>query len=89
MSKIQVKRTIDLILELTADDWQLYDIPDRDFVAKKLNRGLELAVAVSGTRSEAETAFAPTMKKYSHWGASDSEGYHMMAHVLDKCYGEE
>ena len=71
--KIKVK------LSLTADDWQLYNLPGRDRAAKGLNRAVERKLAKGEINSMGEVLYP-----FSKWGAADSEGYHTLYSILER-----
>ena len=71
--KIKVK------LGLTADDWQLYNLPGRDRAAKGLNRAVERKLARGEINSLTQVLYP-----YSKWGAADTEGFHTLERILDQ-----
>ena len=81
---IKIKSTI--TLNLSADDWQLYNIAGRERVAQELNRELEERLNKATTRSEFH--YGDLLSKHSQYGASDSEGFAMVEHILNKVYPE-
>lgn len=88
MKNVIVKSTASI--NLTADDWQLYDLPGRDAVASELNKALEEFIAANPTKDSAYKnmgKFEKEMWKHSKFGAADSEGYHTFEDVLDEVYG--
>lgn len=72
--KVQVK------LNLSADHWQLYHIEGRDEVALELNREIELYLADGKIDRLHEV-----LDRFSKFGASDSEGYRTVEHILELC----
>ena len=80
MSKLIVESIkIKIKLGLTADDWQLYNLPGRDRAAKGLNRAVERKLAKGEINSLAEVLYP-----YSKWGAADTEGYDTLCRILDQ-----
>jgi hypothetical protein len=73
-------------LNYSADDWQLYDMPGRDNIASKLNHGMEVRIHVAPTRRDFK--LGNLLDTYAVYGARDSEGFHMVEHILDRVYGE-
>ena len=64
-------------INLTADDWSLYDEPGRDEAAAKMNREIERLLA-EGKISKLGEALCIGYK----WGATDSEGWHAIYTIL-------
>lgn len=79
---IQIRST--LTLNLSADDWQLYGLEGREEVAQQLNRELEERINKAETRREFK--HGDLLSKHSDFGASDSEGFAMVEHILNKVY---
>lgn len=71
---IDIKRTVTGV-RLTAEDWQLYDLPGRDEAALRLNIALIEAANAHSTAGAAWEAFAPAMRREAKFGACDSEGW--------------
>jgi hypothetical protein len=65
-------------INLTADDWSLYDEPGRDEAAAKMNREIERLLA-EGKIGGLYKALSIGRK----WGATDSEGYDVLAYVIE------
>jgi hypothetical protein len=82
---IEIRSTVKL--NLSADNWQLYGVEGREKAARELNRELEKRINNAATRSEFK--WEGLLTPYSEYGASDSEGYHMVEHILNKVYGVE
>jgi hypothetical protein len=80
--KIKIRSTVEL--NLSADDWSLYGMKGREEIAKKLNRELEERINKATSRSEFE--YGNLLSQYSDYGASDSEGFQMVEHVLNKVF---
>lgn len=92
--KIDILKGPTVTISASPDEWQLYDADeleqeqDRDFVTDALNKGLEQIIARAPTRREISYKDIDLLLSgYSAWGASDSEGYHMVDRILDKVYG--
>ena len=80
MSKLIVESIkIKIKLGLTADDWQLYNLPGRDRAAKGLNRAVERKLARGEINSLTEVLYP-----YSKWGAADTEGYDTLYRILEQ-----
>lgn len=75
VQSIKVKAKINL----TADDWQLYNLPGRDAAARRINRAIERKLAKGEINSLYE-ALAPCSK----WGATDTEGFMAIAWILER-----
>lgn len=75
---------VDCKLNLTADHWQLYNLEgretERDQVAEKLNRAVESRLAVGNLAGLPDILY-----QYREWGASDTEGYATLEHILELC----
>jgi hypothetical protein len=70
--KIKIK------LSLTADDWQLYNIPGRNLAARRINRAIEKKFA----KGEIGSCYS-VLDQYSEWGASDTEGLDTLYRIKD------
>lgn len=80
MSKITLQSIkIKAKLDLTADDWQLYNLPGRDRAAKGLNRAVERKLAKGEINSLTKVLYP-----YSKWGAADTEGFHTLERILSQ-----
>ena len=78
-------------IELTAsaDDWGLYDVPGRELAADCMNAALVDATAWSGaTRRAVSDAAERMMKRFSEFGAMDSEGWQALDRILDEIFGK-
>lgn len=79
--KVQViKHSIKVKLNLTADDWQLYNIAGRNVAARGLNSAVSKKLAAGDL-----TGWYSVLSKYRKWGASDTEGYMTVHKILDHC----
>ena len=79
---IEIRSTV--TLNLSANDWQLYGLPGREQAAQGLNR--ELASLINNGATRNEIYQSDLLSKYSDYGASDSEGFAMVEHILNKVY---
>jgi hypothetical protein len=78
MEKIQVlRRAVYCQLNLTADDWGLYDLEGRDDVAKTLNDIIR-AYLETGNAQGCYRA----LRSYAEFGAADTEGYDTVHTIL-------
>lgn len=83
MDKIElVSRSLKVKINLTAADWQLYDIPGADKAAEGINRRLE-QVLLDCTGDWYSRAMA-CLKPAEKWGATDTEGYAVLDLVLER-----
>ena len=91
MRNLQVDKSVKLTL--TADDWQLYEKPGVDDVAKKLNK--EIGEVINNglqkglKRTVITNQYAKVLRQFSEFGASDSEGFGVVERILDKVMPEE
>lgn len=75
-----ISMKIEVRLNLTADDWQLYsDLAGRDKAAEGLNRGIERLLAAGNPE-----AYETVLRQYGKWGAMDSEGYYVVEQIYDR-----
>lgn len=65
-------------INLTADDWSLYNEPGREEAAAKMNREIE-RLLLEGRIGDLYKALSIGQK----WGATDSEGYNTLAYVIE------
>ena len=88
MSKIKIKRTVEL--SLTADDWALYNGSsfqfDREFAAEMMNRQIEAAINASSSFQAARAAVLRLLNIFSKYGAADTEGYAVATKILRQAY---
>lgn len=71
---------VKLKLNLTADDWQLYNnVSGRNLAARRLNRAIEKKLAAGDLGSLYEP-----LSLYRKWGAADTEGCIVVARILDQ-----
>ena len=82
---VELKKVrVECKLNLTADHWQLYNLKgreaERELVAKKLNRAVEAKLA-DGDIAGVVSVLYP----FSEWGATDTEGYATLQHILEMC----
>jgi hypothetical protein len=87
MKNVTVTRTFKV--ELTANQWALYDMIGRDAAARALNRMAEEALNTCTTKGEAAQVIAAAQDKYSNFGAADSEGYDVMDELLAVAFPRE
>jgi len=84
MAKINTRVIVDL--NLTADDWQLYDKLDSDVIAGQLNQCIADAINNSMDQVDALRECDSILVKYAAWGAADSEGYAMLDRIMYKAF---
>lgn len=78
MSKIKLNNIcIDVDINLTADDWQLYHIEGRDKAAADLNALMESKLFAGDLNN-----IYDILGDYSKFGAADSEGYDTVRRIL-------
>jgi hypothetical protein len=75
-------------LDISADDWELYDKPGRDLAARTLTLCLEEALNKGLSKSKVEDEMILAFRHYRDFGADDSEGYRMLEHVLGKAFND-
>lgn len=82
MQKVKVNGVkVDATITLSADDWQFYsDMPGRDEAAATLNRTIERCLR-DGNLHGIHVA----MQCQSKFGATDTEGWAVLAGVLRQC----
>ena len=85
MEKIKIFKTEIIVranveLSLTADDWELYDLPHRGKVAEELNRAIECLLAEGAPLSRLRAVLS--LPGYARLGAADTEGYAVLYDVL-------
>lgn len=95
MKGVTVIRNPSIKLDLTADDWQLYDeedCPNRNNAAEVLNRGIEDVLNTSDnfySQAEKIKRCHALLGAYSAYGAADSEGYAVLDGILSEFFGTE
>jgi hypothetical protein len=81
MNKVEIlKRSLVVKINLTADDWQLYDRQGVNAAAAKINRQLE-NVLLDATGDWYGRCY-DVMQKASHYGATDTEPLVVLDQVL-------
>jgi hypothetical protein len=73
----RISQAVTIKCNLSASDWQLYNIPGRDLAAEQLNRAVEEKLA-KGELSSITSVLEP----FSEFGATDTEGYLVLEQVL-------
>jgi hypothetical protein len=82
MNGVQIIKTVDLTL--TADQWELYDIPGRDGAAFQLNRALEEIINDPEIPQDKKIARCyKILGGFAEYGAADSEGYYVVGSILE------
>jgi hypothetical protein len=78
MEKIQVlRRAVYCQLNLSADDWGLYDLEGRDGVAKTINDMIQVCLETGNVRG----CFR-ALSSYAEFGAADTEGYDTLYTIM-------
>jgi len=85
--RVQIIRR-EAVVDVSADDWDLYDRPGRLDAAGAINRAIEQAVAEGALRRAAEMAALAVMRQHEDLGATDSEPLWRLQNVLDKLYAQ-
>ena len=67
-------------LNLTADDWQFYDLAGREQAAESLNRETERLLAEGAAPARLRALLSRWA--YSQFGAADTEGHMMLEQIL-------
>ena len=92
--EIEMKKKVTIQkLEITADEWDLYENRggrgDRDGVATALSNQLKDSINSNGSdRRAAYSRMENIMGKFSDYGAADSEAHYRLGYVLDYAFGE-
>jgi hypothetical protein len=73
-------------LQMSADDWELYDMDGREEAAQAITKTLEQALNEGLSRHEVLGKVLPVMDKYNKFGATDSEGYRTLDYVLERAF---
>lgn len=83
--KISIKKQV--ILKLTADDWQLYTTSmDCSTAAGALNNAFEFWFNIGATREKLVKEVYEVMKIWSEYGAADSEPMYVLEKLADTVY---
>jgi hypothetical protein len=91
MTKENEMRGVEIIktlqLTLTADEWELYDIPGRDEAAFQLNRGIEEIINDSEIPVLMKMRYCDKiLGGFAEYGAADSEGFRMIDDIFEHRY---
>lgn len=80
----RVTVTPHLTVNLTKDDWQLYDKPGAVRAAKAISGSIETILNRSNIDwAKASAEGAKVLEKYSEFGARDTEGMNVLRMLLD------
>lgn len=82
MRGLTITRRAELTLSLTADQWELYNVPGCNDAAIVINNAVEAAVNAGKTQHECEQAILPVFRQYADQGAMDSEPLAMLDNIL-------
>lgn len=85
MNGIEIKKTVKL--NLSADDWGLYDMPGRNAVARAINKNVAHALNYSDGEMWLPLCTAALLN-YAEYGAADSDGYRELEFIIRKFKGE-
>lgn len=86
---VTFKRSATANVNLTLDQWELFDIPGANECVPALNEQLATAISTSRSSGEAMEKFWPTLRKYSKFGACDSEPRWVAQQICMEAFGEE
>lgn len=87
MLKDKISKRISL--SLTAEDWDLFDMPNNDIAANALNVWLEMEVNAGKSRAEVTSAMSKMMMgSIREYGTADTEPMRVLERLLDIIYGE-
>lgn len=70
-----------ITLELTPDEWAMYDITGAERAARELNRHVAAAINGADTLAVANSRVRELLHSYSKYGVDDTEG-HVVADKL-------
>lgn len=90
MKGVSIVRIIKL--DLTADDWQLYSVFGRDYVAREMNQKIQHILNdnnLPGQRTYAEQLCFGVLRDWIKYGANDTEGRSVLQSIIFKFYGYE
>jgi len=86
MNNITKVKITGVRIEMTAHDWELYNIPGAEHVASILNAAIMENVAEG--RVTTRRAAEAVMDEYYHYGATDSEPGRVLHNLLNMIFGE-
>lgn len=88
MRGVEIIKTVQLTL--TADQWELYDIPSRNEAAFQLNRAIEEIINDPEIPSEKKMRRCiQILGGFAEYGAADSEGFRMVDDIFEcRYYGD-
>ena len=84
MRNVEIKRTV--TLTMTADDWELYDTPNRDDVARDLNLRIASAINKAKSADEASSLSEKILRQWSDAGAYDSEPMYHLERIMSLAF---
>ena len=88
MRNLTIRRSANIDVSFTADQWELYDKPGRDEAVAELNAALRDAVNAPGsTEQSVLDAMQIVQRKHDKLGADDSEPQHLIDHVVEQVFG--
>lgn len=84
--KVEIKSQ-EVKVHMTANDWELYtSMRGANLIAANLNRKFERCTRNGMTRQQTETAMLQLMRKYSNFGAYDSEPLYHLKDLLRRVF---
>ena len=88
MKNLSIRKTLTIQCDFTADQWQLFthsfEKEEIDLIAMDLNRLLEHKVNTGCDYSNTYKDMFDLMKKYSKYGACDSEPLYFLEDILEE-----
>ena len=90
MRGLHITRTVQIVLSLTAGQWDAFETEDGvDDAALEINRTIEEAVNSGGDRHTVARAAHAVLSKYARYGFADSEPVYKLDRVLDAIFEGE
>lgn len=77
------------VLRVSADEWELYDLPGRDACAERLNNHFAKLVNAGNDRDSVRRDMEEFLDRSENLelGAGDTEGRYMVERLLKKVFG--
>ncbi|HLG94700.1 MAG TPA: hypothetical protein VKX49_00160 [Bryobacteraceae bacterium] len=75
-------------VNLSADEWELYDLPGANIAATLLNSAVEKAVNEARSPQDVYIATQPVFDKFAGYGARDSEPMYHLRQLIRAKFGE-
>lgn len=75
-----------VMLDLSKDQWAMYDKEGADLAAYDLNRSIEDIINITPSKAEATKLVGEALEKFADFGAADTEGQSVATQIINLAY---